>query len=325
VSATRQHSATGQESTLYFVNFMIPLGRTKPMTLTTNLSHSTDGRTVAQSTLTGSAGADNALSYAVTASHTQGGNSTTSTDGSLSAAYRTSMATLTSSVSAGVGYTQGSAGIRGAFVAHPGGVTLSQPISETISIVEALDAEGARVLNAAGVKVDSRGYAVVPFMTPYVLNTVDLDPKGLSIDVELQSTSQQVAPRAGSVTMLKFSTAMGRTAVIQASRADGEALPFGAPVYDDTGHELGVVGQASRIVARGLQDRGELTVRWGDAEDAVCHIHYVLPVREKGHKADVYQHIEATCEPPGTRTEPGPGAPQSTDTKAPEPLPAGRQ
>jgi outer membrane usher protein len=305
LSASRQRSGTGQMSTLYFANFSIPLGKTYPTTIATNLSHSSQGNTLAQTTLAGSLGVDNALSYGVTGSRSMGGGTGTSTDGSASVAYRAPMATLSSSVSAGAGYMQGSVGVRGAVVAHPGGVTLSQPVSETITVVEAKDAEGVRVLNASGVKIDGRGYAVVPFMNPYSMNTVDIDPKGLSTDVEMQTTSQQVAPRAGSVTMLKFATASGRTAVIQARRANGEPLPFGASVYDESSKELGVVGQASKIVARGLQERGELTVKWGEDASAMCRIAYRLPVREKGRKADSYQQVESTCEAPGAQAHVG--------------------
>jgi outer membrane usher protein len=308
LSASRQRSGgTGKMSTLYFANVSIPLGKTHPISVSTNVSHSSPGSTAVQTMLTGSLGVDNAVSYGISGNHRAGGDSGASTSGSANVAYRSPFATLSSSISAGAGYTQGSLGVRGAVVAHPGGVTLSQPVSETIGIVEAKDAGGARVLNAAGVRVDRRGYAVVPFMTPYSINSVDIDPKGLSTDVELQTTSQQIAPRAGSVTMLKFPTVSGRTAVVEARRTDGEPLPFGASVYDDTGKELGVVGQASRIVARGLQDHGELTVKWGEDSSAMCHIAYTLPAREKGQQSDMYQQVTSVCEVPGAQTKVGAG------------------
>ncbi|WP_246024997.1 fimbria/pilus outer membrane usher protein [Paraburkholderia dinghuensis] len=317
LSASRQRSSTGQMSTLYFANFSIPFGGKNPMSVSTNFSHSSQGNTQVQSSLSGSLGVDNALSYGINAAHSAGGNSGSSTTGGANVAYRSPFATFSSSVSGGPGFAQGSVGVRGAVVAHPGGVTLSQPVSETISVIEAKDAEGARVLNAAGVRVDGRGYAVVPFMTPYSMNSVDIDPKGLSTDVELQTTSQQIAPRAGSVTMLKFETVSGRTAVIQARRANGEPLPFGASVLDETGKELGVVGQASRIVARGLQESGALTVKWGEDASAVCRIAYTLPVREKGRHAEMYQQIESTCEAPGVQAHAGAAGAANAKVAAP--------
>lgn len=292
-SVNRQRNSDGVMDTLYSVGVTIPLGKTRPASFGTHLSRDTAGRTQAQARLSGAAGDNNNLSYGVAVNHDSGmGNSGTS--GSANVGYRGSVAELSASVGVGSGYAQGSLGVRGAVVAHPGGVTLSQPISETIGIIQARDAEGARVLNASGVRVDRRGYAVVPYLTPYTMNTVDLDPKGLSTDVELQVTSQQVAPRAGSVAMIKFATASGRSAVLEVVQPNGDVLPFGATVFNAQGHEVGVVGQASRIFARGLDDQGQLTVTWGNDSASSCRIDYTLPEREKG-KSNEYQQISASC------------------------------
>ena len=45
-------------------------------------------------------------------------------------------------------------------VAHPGGITLSNQMTGTIGIIEALGAEGARVTNSIGTIIDRSGYAV---------------------------------------------------------------------------------------------------------------------------------------------------------------------
>lgn len=296
LSANRQRNGNGAMDTVYYASVSIPLGSTRPASFSSNVSHDTAGRTQAQASLTGSAGVDNNLSYGVTANYGSGLGST-STGGSANVAYRSPLAGFSASVSGGSGYSQGSVGVSGAVVAHPGGITLSQPISETIGIIEAPDAAGARVLNASGVRVDGRGYAVVPYLTPYSMNSVELDPKGLSTDVELQVTSQQVAPRAGSVAMIKYATVSGRSAVLDVTQANDEPLPFGASVVDAHGKEVGVVGQASRIFARGLEDSGALTVTWGDGSASSCRINYTLPVREKG-KAENYQQVSTRCEVP---------------------------
>lgn len=115
------------------------------------------------------------------------------------------------------------------------------------------------------------------------------------MDVDLKETSQQVAPRAGSVPFLKFNTDTGRSAVILARKSDGTPLPFGAAVIDETGKELGVVGQASRIFARGLNDKGELTVKWADNGNSVCRISYDLPVKASKQKATSYKQITSVC------------------------------
>lgn len=294
LSATRQRGAGGDMSTLYYAGVTIPLGRTRPMMLSTNVTHDSLGRSRVQSALSGSLGEDSNLAYGVNVDHASGSGSA-STNGGANVAYRARFAELNASVGASTDYQQGSVGIRGAVVAHPGGVTLSQPLSETFGIVEAPGAAGARIANAAGVRVDSRGYAIVPYLTPYNLNTVEIDPKGISTDVELKETSQQVAPRAGAVPLLKFSTETGRSALIRARRADGKPLPFGATVYDASGKQLGIVGQASRILVRGLEDNGSLTVKWGDNGDSSCRIAYALPVAKADRKSVGFQTITGTC------------------------------
>ncbi len=296
VQATRQQSAFGTNSTMYYASVTIPLGRNYPITVNSSVSYDTSGRTQVQSMLTGSLGVDRNLSYGVNVNHGSG-NGASSTSGGANVLYHSRLADISATVGSGTGYSQGSAGIRGALVAHPGGITLSQPLSDTFGIVEAKGAAGARVLNSSGVKLDGRGYAIVPYLTPYSLNSVDIDPKGLSTDVELKVTSQQVAPHAGAIPLLKYETETGRSAVIYAKRANGEPVPFGANVLDEQGNHVGIVGQASKMFVRGLQRSGVLSVGWGDGPDAHCRITYDLPVREGRADSDGYQRVDAQCLP----------------------------
>ncbi|HEM7891539.1 fimbria/pilus outer membrane usher protein [Burkholderia cepacia] len=295
VSATRQRDAWGKSSTMYYANLSIPLGKTRPMTLATSLSRDTRGSTQAQTSLSGALGVDNNVSYGLNVNH---GNSsgTSQTNGGASIQYRGPIAELSGSVSAGADYQQFSAGARGAIVAHRGGVTLSQPLSETFAIIEAPNAEGARVTNTSGVRIDRRGYAVVPYLTPFAMNDIGIDPKGLSTDVELKETSQRIAPLAGAVPMLTFKTAYGRSAVIRARQADGSPVPFGATVTDADGKDVGTVGQGGKLLARGLVDQGELKVQWeADRGKSVCALSYSLPVRKRAATYQSLQSLELPC------------------------------
>jgi outer membrane usher protein len=294
LSVNRQYQASGKTDTGVYVNFSIPFGGARRKTITSGLSHSSNNGTQFNTTLTGSA--NNDLSYGVTANHRSSEQNGTSVSGSTNVLYRKPFAEFSGSAGQGEDYWQASAGIRGGVVAHVGGVTLSQPLSETIGIIEAPNAEGAQVSSSPGVRVDRNGYAVAPYLTPYSMNTVNLDPKGVSIDVELQLASQQVAPRAGSVTLLKYPTVSGRVAVIRASMQNGKPLPFGASVLDESNKEVGSVGQASRIVARGLQDKGRLTVKLGEGSGSVCYISYDLPARDKASNANEYQTVSGVCD-----------------------------
>jgi hypothetical protein len=194
LTAGRTRNSDGTLSNEYFISTTIPLGHSRhaPL-LSTNLS-STNGSASLQANVSGSLGENSQYSYNAYGTYGRGDANT-----GVSGVYRAPHAQLSASASAGPGSKQVSAGISGTVVAHPGGVTFSQTVGDTFGIVEAPGAAGARVTSAPGVKVDRHGYAVVPYLTPYGMNTVDIDPKGTSTDAEFQSTSEQAVPRLGSV------------------------------------------------------------------------------------------------------------------------------
>lgn len=297
LSATRVRDPLGRSENQFFASFSLPLGNSaNAPTFTGNVTR--DGsRTLDQASINGSAGEDNRFTYGATASHDSGGNGNAA---SVNGGYRGSYGQLNASYGKGSGYSQASLGIAGAVVAHPGGITFGQSIGDTVAIVSAPDAAGTRVTNAPDVRLDHAGHALIPYLTPYSLNTIELDPKGIPLNVQLDSTSTQVAPFAGAVVMVKFKTSSGRSAIIRARRPDGQAVPFGAEVVDARQQALGVVGQAGRMLVRGVQDEGQLTVQWQDEDGAAqsCSFPYRLKPLAKGAAAQAYEQIDATCASP---------------------------
>jgi outer membrane usher protein len=297
VSASRTQNADGTPSNQIMLSTTMPLGHGQHAAqLTTNMT-AASGKSSAQTSVSGSAGASDQYTYNVYGSAAQGSSSGVDANVGASGTYRAPYAQFSASASGGANSSQMSAGVSGSIVAHPGGVTFSQTVGDTFGIVEAKGAEGANVSSATGAKVDSRGYAVVPYLTPYGMNTVDIDPKGSSADVEFTSTSERTAPHFGSIVMLKYKTVTGRAALIRAPRGGGDALPFGAEVSDGRGHVVGVVAQDSRMFVRGVEDTGALVVTWGDAPSEQCSVAYSLPARS-GAKADIgYASVESHCLP----------------------------
>lgn len=289
VSLSRQRdSYSGRLTNQVFASLSVPLGSSKhsPL-LSVNASHLDGIGATQQASLSGTAGDDNQYSYGVNAGHSPGISS-----GGANAQYRSPFATMAASVSNGTGYSQQSVGLSGAIVAHPGGVTLANDLGDTIGIVEAKDAAGARIANWPGVRIDGRGYAVIPYLTPYRFNSVELDPKGIPLDVEMTSTSQQTAPRANSTVMVRFATTNGRAAIFSVRRADGSAVPFGADVLDEKGNTVSAVGQGGHIYLRGLPDEGTYTVSWGDGQAERCSFRYRLPPK---NKSGIYSTLDARC------------------------------
>jgi outer membrane usher protein len=173
-------------------------------------------------------------------------------------------------------------------------VTLSQPLGETIGLVHVPRAKGAHV-GYGGTDVDGNGYAVVPSLTPYQLNTIDVDPAGMPEDIELQLSTRSVAPRAGAVVMLAYPTLKSRPFLIDSRLTNGDLLPFAAMAIDnESGLTVGAVGQGSRLVVRSDKEAGSIRVEWGSEPGQQCLIDYVLPVRAADDKRS-YDVLALTC------------------------------
>ncbi|GLQ49538.1 fimbria/pilus outer membrane usher protein [Dyella flava] len=261
----------------------MPLGTApKAPTLNTYLTNTT-GSSPSKSVqvgVSGTAGKNNNITYNASANRNIDQSSSQYFNANLG--YQASYANLRGGYSRSGNANQISASADGGVIIHAGGVQFAQQLGDTIGLVEAPGAAGASISNAVGVRVGNNGYAVVPYLMPYQLNTVNLDPKGASDDLELKNTSATVAPRLGAVVKLKYQTESGRAVIIKATQPNGEPLPFAADVLDDQGKSVGSVGQASKLFVRGIADRGSLLVKWGDSADSECRIAYQLPSLEKG-------------------------------------------
>lgn len=272
LNANRARFGTGDMQTNYLFTVSMPLefGPTlnRPQ-LFTRIGRNDNGDMNEQATLSGTAGEERQYQYGVTVGHDDATSSNTT---SLNGGYTGSKAMLNGSISQGDTYESASFGISGGVVAHGGGVTFTPYTGDTIGIIHAPGAEGARVAGYPGLKLDGNGQAVIPYLRPYELNEVAIDPIGTSMDVELEETSQQIAPRSGAVVRLNFETRQGEAVLVRATLADGSPLPFGTEVSDEKGNPVGVVGQGGQLFARVRPDAQSLVVHWGDKTKQSCSI-----------------------------------------------------
>ncbi|MGT0192681.1 fimbria/pilus outer membrane usher protein [Burkholderia pyrrocinia] len=310
ISVNRARAIGGDVDTQYMLTVSLPLGRSaQAPRASANVAHDSVRGVTSMMTASGFVGTRNQGSYSVSASRDAGATYS----GSVSGQYRTPYTTVQGAFAKGDRYGSGSVGLSGAIVAHPGGVTASPYAADTVAVVAAPAAGGSRVVGYGGVALDGRGYAVVPYLNPYRLNQIEIDPRGLPADVELQTTSLQVAPRQGAVVMLRYPTVKGRALLIHASTPTGRELPFGAPVFDARGNNVGVVSQGGQIYARIAEPDEKLTVKWGHADAWQCSIRVALPPLDAGARQVAIQRIDAPCEfdarPPGPGDAPRHAAP----------------
>ncbi|WP_438867864.1 fimbria/pilus outer membrane usher protein [Pseudomonas sp. L1(2025)] len=256
----------------------LPLGSGARSPTLTTTAYRGDQSNGERASLGGSLGERSELGYGVSSSRAQGTGNATSAD----LKYQTSHGMLSAGYGQSNAYRSTSFGITGGIVAHAGGVTFAPELGDTIGIVRAPDALGARINGHHSAQIGKSGFAVVPHLTPYRQNVVELDPKDLSVDVELKTAAQNVAPRSGAVVQLQFETVSGQAALITAVREGGGPLPFGADVFDENGASVGIVGQAGKAFVRVANTQGQLTVKWGSQAGASCRFNYDLRAKPDG-------------------------------------------
>ncbi|WP_447906237.1 fimbria/pilus outer membrane usher protein [Stenotrophomonas sepilia] len=277
VSALRYQLDAGHADTRYGLTVSVPLGR-RPSTprFNSQLSHAASG-TQAQLGINGVLGEKRALSYSVSASDGGGSQS----NASAYATYQGSRGNVNAGYSRSGSYRNLSLGASGSVALHRGGMNLGPPVGEGFALIHAEGAEGAQVGYGGQVRVAGNGYALLPHISPYRWNQIDLDPSGLPIEVELLQTSQRVAPTAGSIVRVAFNAARERTLFIDVTDALGQPLPFAARVEDEHGVPRGAVGQGGVIQLRGAQEAGTLIV---DPEGPKrCRLHYRMPDAPDGY------------------------------------------
>lgn len=255
----------------------------------TQLTHDNQGRTQNQAGIAGS-NADGAFSYSLM----QGwGNQDQVNNSNLNLGYQGSKG----NISAGYGYSAEmrsmNVNMSGGAVVHSQGVTLSRPLGSSVALISAPGAQGVSLSNNGG-KTDSRGYAVVPYLSDYSRNNIGLDPSTLADNVDLPQNQQTVYPTHGAVVKAEFATRIGYQVLMTLMRDAGAgAVPLGATAVlaqSTAGEEItGIVGDSGQIYLTGLPQKGELAVTWGKGSDKQCRVSYNLQGLEPTAQMPVIQ------------------------------------
>lgn len=310
INASRTQSGNGISQNNYQLTFSFPLGRSDSVytpQMRLDFNRDSQGNSGQQATVSGVAGSESQYNYGLSALHSNNGGSS----GSVNGQYRSPYSALNAAYSTGRNYHSTSVGANGTLIVHSGGITTSPYVADTFALVEAKGASGAHVSSYPGVTIDRFGYAAVPYLNPYQINEISIDPKGTSADVELDNTTQRVAPYAGAIVKVSYGSHRGTPVLINASVA-GEPVPFGADVQDSAGNSVGSVGQAGQVYARVAEDQGELWVKWAEGTGGQCRLRYHLMPQAKGQKVPAIQQFNTPCQEVGSNASPKAMAARST-------------
>jgi len=301
LSASRTHNVFWNRwENQYMLNFSMPLGG---MYANGSYTHREDGQSL-NASVSGTAGDQRQFGFGAFVNADDRSNGGTQYGGGLNGSWNASKAQLSANFSTSKGGNrQYGVSVNGGVVAFGGGIILTPRLGDTIAIVQAKDAAGARVSQGGTAKLNRRGLAVVPNMQAYRQNRVSIDPRGLSTDIALTNTTQQVAPTAGAVALLKYDTERGYSILLNGKHSDGRHLPFAAAVTDEQGRAVGHISQGGQALLRVNATSGTLTVRWGIEADQVCQLNYAVSDEKRSRRAKSsetdsphdFRHVEALC------------------------------
>ncbi|MDU4125233.1 MAG: fimbria/pilus outer membrane usher protein [Clostridioides difficile] len=241
-------------------NISIPLSEWLPNAYATyNATNSSPGSTDQYVSLSGVALENHNLDWNVQ----QGYSNREDASGGIYGNYRGSAG----SVNAGYSYAKNSQlinyGLSGGVLVHADGITLGQEMSETAVLVKAPGLKNVRLENDATIETDSRGYAIIPYVTPY---------------------HRTVVPTRAAVVRANFAGNIGRRAFLILKRASGENVPYGATVTSttDKNAQASIVSDGGMVYMSGLKDNGEVYAQWGSKAGQQCKAAYSLATEIEG-------------------------------------------
>ena len=256
-----------------------------------SLSDDLNGRMSNLAGLYGTLLEDNNLSYSMQTGYAGGGEGGSGSTGYATLNYRGGYGNANVGYSRSDGIKQLYYGMSGGVLAHANGVTLSQPLNDTVVLIKAPGAEGVKVENQTGVRTDWRGYAVLPYATEYRENRVALDTNSLADNVDLDDAVASVVPTHGAIVRAEFKARVGIKLLMTLTH-NGRPVPFGAMVTSDSNQNGSIVADNGQVYLSGMPLAGKVRVKWGDGVGASCVAEYRLPAQSQ---QQMLSQLTAVC------------------------------
>lgn len=288
----------GKENKVY-LSFSLPLEwRKKQANLYSNIQYADNvgHPTTANVGLTGTLGENNQFNYGLTTTQNWNNGKNNS---AVSANMNYSLPQIQLGAVTGWSDDQTQYGFsaKGAIVAHPYGITATNNLSDTFTIVHAKGAHGADVVNAWGSKIDYWGNAIYANVSPYEANTIRLDTKHLPLDVNLSANQAEVIPRRYSSTLIKFDVEQSSNILLNVQvKGEHQQIPIGVQAVNQAGQVAGMFGQSNQLFIEKAQLlKQDLYVQWGMSESYTCHIDAPEKLLPKTKQVNRIQMIDVEC------------------------------
>ncbi len=275
ISAGRQLGTSGAPAqNSITLSLSVPLGASSTAPTAVLGWHNAGGHSGGQWSLSGPLGESGQLSYGV-----QGVASSGARGLGASVSWRTQHGTVGAAASSSRGSVDAntlSVNANGGVVVFDGGAVFTPYLGDTIALIQATGATGAQISGAGGSTIDSAGYGVATYLTPYTADTVGIDPAA-ALAAHIRRSSALVVPRAGAIVGVRLRAHAGNWVLLSSELADGSPLPFAAQAFDSKGRFVGYVGQDSLVDAYLRRDTDAVWVRWGPNDARTCRIDFRLP------------------------------------------------
>lgn len=278
-------------------NLSVPFSALLPgSAINYSMNAGNDGNVSQQVSLSGSALQDNKLHYNLQQGHNSQGQNVNS-NGSLD--YRGSRGSVNVGVSHDRHSSQFNYGLSGGIVAHAHGITLSQPLGDTFAIVRVPDAADVGVQNSTNVYTDQWGYAIVPSLSPYQENAIELKTDTLPDNIDVELDGKTTVPTRGAIVMADYTTHVGNRVLFTLTYQNAFP-PFGATgsiALDEKGKESsssGIVAEKGELYLSGVPVQGVIVVSWQeDGEQKRCRAPFRLPASAQTNPVRL---ITAVCQ-----------------------------
>jgi len=256
-----------------------------------SMSNDLHGRMSTLAGLHGTLLEDNNLSYSMQTGYAGGGEGNSGGTGYAALNYRGGYGNANVGYSRSDGIKQLYYGLSGGVLAHADGVTLSQPMNDTVVLIKAPGADNVKVENQTGVQTDWRGYAVLPYATEYRENRVALDTNSLADNVDLDDAVASVVPTHGAIVRAEFKAHVGLK-LLMSLIYNGKPVPFGALVTPAGSQGSSIVADNGQVYLSGMPLAGKVLAKWGEGPNASCEADYSLPPESKNQ---ALSQLSAVC------------------------------